>query len=177
MNRKPNFEAILIDTSRFVAEIAAEAVGSNPELFREIYELAVNGNRLMAMRASRVVGLCALRHPQLVKPYIADIIDVLPHHPNHSLRRNFAKILTAHELPTEPVLIVKLLNICFDWIYSPHEKVAVKVYSLDILTKIAMQEPEISNEINLAIEDQLDKTSVAFRTYSKKVMRKLSRLP
>jgi hypothetical protein len=64
------------------------------------------------------------------------------------------------------------MNICFQYLESPSETVAVKAFSLTILGKLAEKYPEIIPEIKLQVEDQLPHQTAAFRQRAKEFLRK-----
>lgn len=79
--------------------------------------------------------------------------------------------LTTQRIPVK--LQGKLISLCFELILSSSEPVAVKVLSLEMLDKLRAQHPELKNEIKATIEDQMPKTSMAFRSRSNKILRSL----
>jgi hypothetical protein len=65
------------------------------------------------------------------------------------------------------------MEICFRYVESPTEAVAIKAFALTILGKLAKKYPEIIAEIKLLIEDQLPHQSAAFKTRAKKLLKQL----
>jgi len=62
------------------------------------------------------------------------------------------------------------MNLCFDYIASPVEAVAVKAFALTILQKIAQFYPEIKDEVKIIIEDRWEVESPAFKSRAKKFL-------
>ena len=54
------------------------------------------------------------------------------------------------------------MDICFRYVASPKEAVAVKAFSLTVLGNLAKLYPEILPEIKLLIEAQLPNQTAAF---------------
>ena len=61
----------------------------------------------------------------------------------------------------------KVMDICFCYVASPKEAVAVKACSLTILANLAKLYPEILPEIKLLVQEQLPHQSVAFKSRAK----------
>jgi len=64
----------------------------------------------------------------------------------------------------------EVLDICFRYVSSPAEPVAVKAFSLTVLSNLAKLYPEILPELKLVIEQQLPHQTIAFKTRAKKIL-------
>ena len=60
-----------------------------------------------------------------------------------------------------------MMNICFEYVQSPTEAVAVKAFSLTVLGNLAKLYPEILPEIKLLIKEQLPHQTAAFKSRAK----------
>jgi len=63
-----------------------------------------------------------------------------------------------------------VMNLCFHYLESLNEAVAIKASSLAILGNLAKKYPEIIPEIKLLIKTQIDHQSAAFRQRAKKFL-------
>jgi len=79
------------------------------------------------------------------------------------VKRHMLSVLSTHKIPEE--LQGKLINQCLKFVLSPTETVAVKVHALQCIANLTKQYPEL--------EDQLPKTSAAFRARAKKMLAQL----
>jgi hypothetical protein len=111
------------------------------------------------------------KNPQLIVPYIDLFVNSITDFKIDGIKRNILNALFTQKIPKQ--LQGKIVNICFDFILSPSETVAVKVISLDIISKFIKDYPELKNELKAAIEDQLPKTTIAFRSKGSKILKKL----
>ncbi|MEJ7671291.1 MAG: hypothetical protein WKF59_00845 [Chitinophagaceae bacterium] len=57
----------------------------------------------------------------------------------------------------------EIMEICFSYVASPTEPVAVKAFSLTVLANLAKQYPEIMPEIKMLIDEQLPHQTAAFK--------------
>jgi hypothetical protein len=168
-----DLEDLLFDSSRRTADIAVSAIGDNPEIFKKFLDFAMQDNGRYAMRAARVVQLASYNYPELIRPYIKEIIHKLPTFKNDGLRRNFLKILTERSLNLDEDTLWILVNVSFDYLISPSEKPAMKVYAMEILYKISQFYPDIQSELISTIENQLPRSTVAVKSRGKQVLAKL----
>ena len=63
-----------------------------------------------------------------------------------------------------------VISICFDFIASPTEPVAVKAFSFSVLLKLSKVYPEILPEIKLVVEERWDHETAAFKARAKKLL-------
>jgi hypothetical protein len=174
-----DLEDLLFDSSRRTANIAVSIIGNNPEIFKKFLDFAILDKNLYAMRAARVIQLASHHHPELIRPYIKQIISQLPTFKNDGLKRGFAKILTERSLNLDEDTQGILVNLCFKWLMDPWEKAAMKVYAMDILYKISQFYPDIKPELISTIEDQMHRSTVAVvsrgKTYLSKLYKQIER--
>jgi hypothetical protein len=67
------------------------------------------------------------------------------------------------------------MDICFTYLQSPTEAVAVKAFSLTVLSNLAKQYPDIIPEIQLIIEEQLPHQTAAFKGRAKLFLTKIAK--
>lgn len=164
---------LLFDSSRRTADMAVGVIGNNPEIFKKMLDFALEDKNLYAMRAARVIQLASHNHPELVRPYLKEIIFRLPNLKNDGLKRGMAKILIERSYSHDDETLGILVSTCFDWLMSPAEKPAIKVYAMEILYKISKFYPEIQPELISSIEDQLPRSTIAVKTRGKQIIKKL----
>jgi hypothetical protein len=64
------------------------------------------------------------------------------------------------------------MDICFAYLASATEAIAVKAFSLSVLSNLSKQYPGIIPEIKLLIEDQLPRQTPALASRAKKFLQK-----
>lgn len=64
-------------------------------------------------------------------------------------------------------------NLLFNWLNSSHTNVSIKAHSMLNLYTLTKDYPDLRNELISSIENQLNKTSVSFRTKATKILRYL----
>jgi hypothetical protein len=168
-----DLENLLFDSSRRTADIAVSLIGDYPEIFKKFLDFAIRDNGQYTMRAARVIQLACHNHPELIRPYIKEIIHILPTFKSDGLRRNFLKILTERSLNLDEDTLGILVSLSFDYLISPFEKPALKVYAMDILYKISQFCPDIRPELISTIEDQIPRSTMAVKSRGKQILSKL----
>lgn len=66
-----------------------------------------------------------------------------------------------------------VMNLCFDYISSPDEAVAIKAFSLTILQNLSKQYPDIKQELKTIIENRWDFETAAFHLRARKILKEL----
>jgi hypothetical protein len=85
-----------------------------------------------------------------------------------SVKRNSVRLMQHIEIPAR--LHGKVMNICFNYISDPQEKVAIKAFSLTVLQNLCQQYPEIRQELKTIIEDRWEFETVAFRSRARRIL-------
>ncbi|MDL2262860.1 hypothetical protein LJC11_05105, partial [Bacteroidales bacterium OttesenSCG-928-I21] len=151
-------------------DYAANWALENPENFEELYQLIFSENAKVAWRAAWVLEKSQLKHSEIFTDKITEIISSLPHFKHDGSKRCLLLIIMRSPLP-DPIP-VDLINICFDWMMSAKESVAVQVNSMKILDKICEQEPDLRHEMNMCLSGDLSDYSKGFQTTAKNILKR-----
>lgn len=162
---------LIKEHSRNNTDAIAKTIGKNDVELKKIIDIIYNEPAPLPQRAAWVLSIVNGANPHLLKPYLNLLATTIKDFKRDGIKRNFMSILSYHKIPKE--LQGELITTCFDFILSPTETVAVKTFSLQVLANIAKEEPELINEIKLVIEDQLPKTTAAFHSRAKKILKNL----
>lgn len=163
-------EQILLEHSKANCETIVQWVGSSQQRFDELFALFLGDEYRVVQRAAWPVSYCVEAHPQLIKKHFARLIKKLQQPQLHNaVKRNSVRLLQHVAIPKKHQGAV--MDICFGYVASPTEAVAVKAFSLTVLGNLAQQYPEIIPEIKLLIEDQLPHQSPAFVVRAKQFLK------
>lgn len=163
-------ETILKEHSKEQCNKIVQWVGNNEERFNELFHLFITGEYRVAQRAAWPLSNSAIAHPEFMKGNFGKLLSNLKKANLHnSIKRNTVRLLDAIEIPVK--YEGRIMEICFTYLESPGEAVAVKAFSIGILGKLAKKYPEIIPEIKLMIEEQLPHQSAAFKSRSKAFMK------
>ena len=67
-------------------------------------------------------------------------------------------------------------DICFKFLNSAKEAIAVKVFAMDVLLNIVGKFPEMKEELKISIKDQLPFGSAGFQNRGTKILKLLDKM-
>ncbi|MEJ7645777.1 MAG: hypothetical protein WKF87_14380 [Chryseolinea sp.] len=143
-------------------------------LFKELIEVYIAGPHGLTHRAAHVINFIAARDPHLLRPHLRRIIkqlDVLEVH--DAYRRNTIRMLQWIDIPE--YLQGRILDLCFKYLLDKKEAIAIRVFSMSVINRIAQGEDSLTRELKLVVEDQLPYAGPAFRSRAKKVLNQMQR--
>jgi hypothetical protein len=163
-------KALLKEHSKAQMTKIVDYVGQNQARFKVLVEVYLAGPYRVTQRAAWPLSYCVEHHPDLVKPHLKRLLDFL-NKPgsHHAVKRNTLRLLQYIELPKR--LQGRVADLCFQYLQSKGEPIAVKAFSLTVLQRIVEVQPELGPELKIIIEDQLPYASPAFRSRAMKVLK------
>jgi hypothetical protein len=116
---------------------------------------------------------CAARiHPALISKHFNKLIKNLHKKDLHpAVKRNTLRILESVDIPKR--YHGAIMSLCFDYIQSNDEPIAVKAFSLTVLENMLPWYPDIKNELKLIIEERWNHETAAFHSRARKILKKL----
>lgn len=146
-------------------------IGKDETLFGELVKLFFKGEYRLTQRAAWPMSYCIRSYPELAKPYFKKFIDQLSDRQAHpAARRNIVRLLQFVDIPKR--FHGALMDICFRFVSSPEEAIAVKAFSLHILEQMGSTYPEIMAELKTIIEARWEYETPAFRSRARKILKK-----
>ncbi len=144
-------------------------VGNSQQRFDELFSLFLNDEYRVVQRAAWPVSNAVMAYPSFINSHWKELINNLKKPNLHgAVKRNSIRLLQDMEIPKKHH--GQLMNICFTYLESPTEELAVKVFSMTVLGNLAKSYPEIIPELKLLIEDQLPHQTAGFKSRAKKVL-------
>jgi hypothetical protein len=143
-------------------------IGDKELRFSGLMKLFFKGEYRLTQHAAWPMSYCIRQHPDLAKPYFKKFIDQLSDANAHpAAKRNIVRLLQYVEIPKR--FHGKLMDICFQFISNPEEAIAVKAFSLSILSNLVKIYPEILPEIKTIIEARWAFETPAFHSRARKI--------
>ena len=167
-------DEILREHSKTQAIRIAKHIGNDKEKFSILMALFFDSEYRITQRAAWIVSHCHQLHPSLITPYLSKMIENLEKDISIAVKRNTVRILQSVTIPNE--LMGTLADICFKFLADTKETIAVRVFSMTVLSNIVQEYPEMKSELQFAIEEQMPFGSAGFISRSKKVLKQLSKL-
>jgi hypothetical protein len=147
-------------------------VGNSQERFDELFNLFLNDEPVVVQRAAWTVSCCVIDHPSFIKKHFGKLLKNLSKPNLHdSVKRNSIRLMQDMEIPKRYEGAV--MDLCFRYISKPGEAVAVKAFSLTVLSNLSKQYPEIIPEIKLLIEENYERETAAFKVRAKEFLKKV----
>lgn len=166
-------EELLQEHSRSQALRIAAYANLSKAHFKELMQCFLGKESRIAQRAAWSVSWAAIQKPEMIQPYLKDLVACLQRIDIHpALIRNAARILEEIDIPEK--FHGEVMNTCFGFIENPTTPIAIKAYSLTILFNLSRQYPEIRQELRLVIEENFDNETAAFKSRGKKILKKLT---
>ncbi len=164
--------AILADFSKAQCGAIVRYIGDKQDRFDELVKLFLNEEYRVVQRAAWPLSYCVIAHPELIKKHIRKmILNLKKQGLPEAVKRNTVRFLQKVEIPAS--LHGETMNICFRLLWDPQEAVAVKVFSMTVLSRLAILYPEIIPEIKMTLEDQWPDQTAAFKNRARKVIKEL----
>jgi hypothetical protein len=147
-------------------------IGGDKERFATLINLFFKGEYRITQRAAWPLSYCVREHPELIDPYYRQLLDNLGRKDIHvAVIRNTVRLLQDVSIPKR--WHGRVMSICFDFVADPETPIAVKAFSLTILSNLSADYPEIRGELKLLIGDQWEQATPAFRSRAKKILKGL----
>ena len=167
-------EQLLIEHSKANCNRIIKWVGNSQERFNELFDLFLNDGYRVVQRAAWPLSYLVIDNPALIKKHFSKLIKNLDKPGIHdSVKRNTLRLLQSISIPQR--FHGKIMSLCFDYIASPDEPIAIKAFSLTVLQNLSKQYPEIKQELKTIIEDRWEYESAAFKSRAKKILKGFSK--
>jgi len=147
-------------------------IGADKDRFALLMKLFLQGEYRITQRAAWPLSYCVRHHPELIGPYFTPLLDNLARQDIHvAVIRNTVRLLQDVTIPKR--YHGRVMSVCFDFVQAPETPIAVKAFSLSILSNLSADYPEIRGELKLIIEEQWEHATPAFRSRAKKILKSM----
>jgi hypothetical protein len=168
-------EEILKEHSKAQCTKIVKWVGSNQQRFDDLFKLFLNDEYRVVQRAAWPVSYCVDKHPELINKHWKELMANFKKPGLHdAVKRNSIRFMQEISLPKK--YHGEIMDLCFTYLESPKEALAVRIFSMSVLANLAKYYPEIKPELKLIIEDQLPQQSAGFKSRAKHVLKQLGKL-
>ena len=157
--------------------IATSAI-ENPAIFKKLYEYSFSSDKKLAFRASWTLTKVCDKFPELIYPYLSDIIQKLNQIDNESTQRSFLRIISLSDFTRIGVKQHGILaEHCFAALKSGFSAIAIKAYSMEILYNLVVIYPELLNELTATINLLEGEGSAGVIARGRMIIKKLGNTP
>lgn len=162
-------KAILEEHSKAQALKITAYIGSSQKRFDELMTHFFADDWRLNQCTAYSMNFVVAEHPHLFKKHLKSAIDNLRQPKHDAVKRNTLKILENIEIPEKH--LGHVVDMCFDFLASHDEPVAVKAYSMGILFKVGKKEPDLFHELKVLIEDQMPTGTPGFTSRGRKYLK------
>lgn len=164
-------DLLMAELSARNRDLVAGIIFQDLSIFKELMTIYLRNEEPASRRAAWVADVITEKIPDLLRPYVDTMVEKLPGFTHDGMKRETLKMLIRAPLPDAKLGM--LINICFDWLISPAEAVAAKVYAMEILYRISEIEPDLRKELADSIEWRMAEETPGFRSKGRKILAKL----
>jgi hypothetical protein len=151
-------------------------VGHDQKRFDELFYLFLHDEYRVIQRAGWPISYCVEDHPDFIQKHFPRLLKNVEKKGIHdAVKRNTVRLLQYVDIPKK--FHGQVMDLCFKYISSHTEAVAIKAFSITVLHKLAKQYPEIVNEIKLIFEERWDHETIAFKTRARKLLKEMDADP
>lgn len=145
-------------------------VGDNQEKFDVLCKILFTQEYRLVQRASWPISYIIENQPHLIKKHFNAITRALgDQNLKDAVKRNLLRCLQTIIIPEK--YCGKIADACFKFINDPHEKAAVKAFSISILDTLTTKFPELREELITSLESVYEHETPAFRSRARKVLK------
>lgn len=165
-------EALLKEHSKLNSVAIANWIGDDKVRFAELMDLFLNSEYRITQRAAYVLLFVSDKHIELFQPHIGILLKNLENKKVHvAVKRNTVRVLQNIHIPKK--YQGQAAAICFEYLESATEAIAVKCFAMKVLANICENEPELIPELQILVENQYPYGSAGFKARSKHIFKQL----
>ncbi|MCP4124436.1 MAG: hypothetical protein GY751_22055 [Bacteroidetes bacterium] len=146
----------------------ANFIGSDPERFSVLMQLVLASDPIMAQRAAWAVSHCLDYCPSLADPYMAEMMDLLDQDVHNAVHRCVLRSLETVKLPVKYHGII--IDKAFRFLMNRKAAFALRVYAMTAIYRLSFTYPEIRQEFELVVNEELEYGSAGFRSRGRKML-------
>ena len=119
-------------------------------------------------RAAWSIGVLGRRYPKMIQPYHDRLVETLSN-PSHDAQiRNIIRIYEDIAIPES--IEGHLYEKCYSFLNNPQNAIAIRCFSMTVMSKIAEKYPDLRPELVAEIEEHLPHGSSGFKNRGQKIV-------
>lgn len=159
--------------SRTITNQILDAIAKNPAFIDDLMACFFDANLRICQRAAWPLGDLGEKYPELIIPYLPEMIKNLAHPKHDAIIRNTVRTWQYMKIPE--AYQGDIFEICFNYIIDPKIPIASRAFSMTVCANICKDIPELKDELILAIEDQLEFGSAGIVSRGRKIIKELQK--
>jgi hypothetical protein len=165
-------EALLKEHSKLNSVAVANWIGDDKDRVAELIDLFLNSEYRVTQRAAYAMLFVSNKYIELFQPYIGVLLNNLENKKVHiAVKRNTIRLFQNLHIPEK--FQGQAAAICFEYLESTKEAIAVKCFAMKVLANICESEPDLIPELKILVENQYPHGSSGFQARSKHIFKHL----
>ncbi len=123
----------------------ADYIGIDKNRFKELIEIVLSDDEILAQRAAWVLGTHGENHPELIIPHLKHLLRQLDKPVHDAVKRNILRVLQYVVIP--PRFESEAAEICFNLINDSREAIATKAFAITVIVNLSGKYPDLLNEL------------------------------
>ena len=166
------FDRFNVRISKKDVEIIVEEIFEYPQSLSALIEVLVQGNEQQSVLASWVLTHAVDRDNSLLEPYVADVVQFLCYTKSNGAKRSCLRALESTKINDDSKGV--LIDLCFKFMLSSSDPIAVKAFSMTVIYNCAINETEVLRELQLVLEEKMLFESTGFNSRAKKIIKRIN---
>ena len=160
------------------ADWVATSAIENPVIFLKLLEYSFSSDSNLAFRASWTLTKVCDKFPEIIDPYLSQVIDSLSKIDNESTLRSLLRIISLSNLAKIDNRQHGLLaDFCFIALNSGFSAIAVKAYTMEILYRLSLIYPDLATELSASLRILMEDGSAGINARGRHILKKLAEIP
>ncbi len=144
-------------------------VGDSQDKFDVLFNILFTEEYRLVQRAAWPVSYIVQKHPGLIQKHMKTVSQSLnDKNLKDAVKRNLLRFL--QNITISKKYSGSIADACFGFITNPHEKAAIKAFSITVLENISRSFPELKTELKLILEEVFEFGTSAFRSRARKII-------
>jgi len=157
--------------SRKMANVVIDIILEDESRIDELMQCFFSDHLRTCQHAAWPVGILAEKHPTILLPYLQRMVSNLDNPVHDAVVRNTLRTFQFMEIPEE--LQSEVYDRCLEYLSNPKYPIAFTAFSMTVCTDIAMQYPELKEEVIAAIDYRMPNGSSGIRARGAKELRRM----
>lgn len=150
-----NIEAILsIRNSKKDIHLLVDYIIENPSSIERLMRCFFSKELRTCQYAAWPLGILGSRKPQMLYPYIEQMITHLKTPKHNAVIRNTLRTWQEMEIPEKYEGLI--FEICFNYLVDPNYAIAIRAFSIAVASNIASKYPDLAQELKAELLNQLN---------------------
>lgn len=157
--------------SRKMANIVIDIILQDESRIDELMHCFFSDHLRTCQHAAWPVGILAEKHPTILLPYLPRMVSNLDNPKHDAVVRNTLRTFQFIEIPEE--LQSEVYDRCLEYLSNPRYPIAFTAFAMTVCADIAIQYPELREEVIAAIDYRMPHGSPGIRGRGNKERRRL----